>query len=100
MALDAEVLVERSRQLIEQGLQLQFQVDTEAMAQWDDAVNDWLQDVNLALAQEHFSSRPLQRHLGILIGLYQQTVAEFARLRDDQAATTAELHQKRWKITG
>ncbi|MFG1498222.1 hypothetical protein ABMA57_16430 [Saccharospirillum sp. HFRX-1] len=100
MALEAEVLVDRSRQLIEQGLRLQSEVDTEAMAQWDDAVNEWLQDVNLALAQDDFSSRPLQRHLGILIELYQQSVAEFAQLRDDQAATTAELHQKRWKITG
>ena len=100
MALEAEVLVDRSRQLIEQGLRLQSEVDTEAMAQWDDAVNEWLQDVNLALAQDDFSSRPLQRHLGILIELYQQSVAEFAQLRDDQAAATADLHQQRWQITG
>ena len=101
MALDAEALVDRSRRLIEQGLELQSAAeDIQALEQWDDAVNEWVRDVNTALAQDDFSSRPLERHLGILVELYQQNLAQVAQVRDDQAAATADLHQQRWQITG
>lgn len=99
--LEAE-LVERSRQLIEQGLALQAgpDSDTTALVMWDNAVNALLADVNAALASEGFNSRALQRHLEWLIDLYQHSLAALAEQKDDQAATAADLHQQRWRITG
>ena len=95
-------LVERSRQLIEQGLALQSGMDSDptALLDWDNAVNALLADVNAALATEGFNSRALQRHLEWLIDLYQHSLAALAEHKDDQAAAAAELHQQRWRITG
>jgi len=105
MALESEVAVEaglvgRARNLIEQGLLLQQSATIGAMTEWDDAVNGLLEDVNRALAQPGFTSQPLERYLGILIELYQQSLADIDSFRDDQAAKAAELHQQRWEIIG
>lgn len=101
---DAE-LVERSRQLLEQGLALQsvsgaVAPDADTLVLWDDAVNKLLGDVNEALTEKDFHSRSLQRHLELLTDLYQQTLSALAAERDDQAAVAANLHQQRWQITG
>lgn len=93
-------LVARARDLIEQGLSLQQGAAIDAMEQWDEAVNELLEDVNRALTQADFSSRPLQRHLTMLIELYQQSLSAFAQTRDDLAAKAADLHQQRWEISG
>lgn len=93
-------LVDRSRQLIEQGLLLEGSTNADALARWDDAVNELLVDVNSALSHDGFNSRALQRHLEWLIDLYQQSLAALAETQDDQAADAAGLHQQRWRITG
>jgi len=103
MALESEVethLIGCARDLIEQGLSLRQGASLNVFTQWDEAVNELVEEVNRALAESDFTSRPLQRHLAMLIELYQQSLADIDSFRDDQAAKAAELHQQRWEITG
>lgn len=93
-------LTRQARALIDTGFELQSMNSLQALEQWDDAVNDFLQVINQELANGQLESPRLERYLKQIMELYLAVIQEIARLEDNKAAEAARLHHKRWAITG
>lgn len=87
-------LIDRARALTEQGLRLLSLDNLAELNRWDQDVNEFLQQVDLELA-EGLSSLTLKRRLDGLMQLYTAVICHITELKGQNDREEASLLQKR-----